>query len=221
MTMAPSQLGAFVKSDPSRETPNLQYHIQPLTLPKFGEPLDPFPAFTASVANMRPTSRGSVRITAPEPAAQPEIRPNYLVTDEDRHVAAALRARDAQHRLHAGAGEVPPRGVPPRPGVPERRGAGARPPATSPPPSSTPSAPARWAATTAAVVDPRLQGARPRRPARRRRLRHAHHHLRQHQLPDPDDRREGRRDDPWRMRAPVVAAPVPSPEVVTSGLRVR
>ena len=88
MTMAPSQLGAFVKSDPSRETPNLQYHIQPLTLPKFGEPLDPFPAFTASVANIRPTSRGSVRITAPEPTAHPEIRPNYLATAEDRHVAA-------------------------------------------------------------------------------------------------------------------------------------
>jgi choline dehydrogenase-like flavoprotein len=88
MTMAPSQLGAFVKSDASRETPNLQYHIQPLTLPKFGEPLDPFPAFTASVANVRPTSRGSVRITAPDPAAHPEIRPNYLSTVEDRHVAA-------------------------------------------------------------------------------------------------------------------------------------
>ena len=88
MTMAPSQLGAFVKSDASRETPNLQYHIQPLTLPKFGEPLDPFPAFTASVANIRPTSRGWVRITAPEPTAQPEIRPNYLATAEDRHVAA-------------------------------------------------------------------------------------------------------------------------------------
>jgi len=88
MTMAPSQLGAFVKSDSSRETPNLQYHIQPLTLTKFGEPLDPFPAFTASVANIRPTSRGSVRITSPEPAAPPEIRPNYLSSAEDRHVAA-------------------------------------------------------------------------------------------------------------------------------------
>ena len=88
MTMAPSQLGAFVKSDAARETPNLQYHIQPLTLPKFGEPLDPFPAFTASVANIRPTSRGWVRIAAPDPAAHPEIRPNYLSTAEDRHVAA-------------------------------------------------------------------------------------------------------------------------------------
>jgi choline dehydrogenase-like flavoprotein len=88
MTMAPSQLGAFVKSDPSRETPNLQYHVQPLTLPKFGEPLDPFPAFTASVANIRPTSRGFVRITSPDPDAHPEIRPNYLSTEEDRGVAS-------------------------------------------------------------------------------------------------------------------------------------
>jgi choline dehydrogenase-like flavoprotein len=88
MTMAPSQLGAFVKSDPSRETPNLQYHVQPLTLPKFGEPLDPFPAFTASVANIRPTSRGFVRITGPDPDAHPEIRPNYLSTEDDRRVAA-------------------------------------------------------------------------------------------------------------------------------------
>jgi choline dehydrogenase len=88
MTMAPSQLGAFVKSDPSRETPNLQYHVQPLTLPKFGEPLDPFPAFTASVANIRPTSRGYVRIASPDPEAHPEIRPNYLSTEDDRRVAA-------------------------------------------------------------------------------------------------------------------------------------
>jgi choline dehydrogenase-like flavoprotein len=69
MTMAPSQLGAFTRSDPSRDTPNLQYHVQPLTLPKFGEPLDPFPAFTASVCNVRPTSRGTVRITSPDPSS--------------------------------------------------------------------------------------------------------------------------------------------------------
>jgi choline dehydrogenase len=88
MTMAPSQLGAFTKSDPSRETPNLQYHVQPLTLVKFGEPLDPFPAFTASVCNVRPTSRGSVRITSADPTAHPAISPNYLATEEDRRVAA-------------------------------------------------------------------------------------------------------------------------------------
>ena len=88
MTMAPSQLGAFVKSDPSRDTPDLQYHVQPLTLPKFGEPLDPFPAFTASVANIRPTSRGWVRIKSADPGEHPQIRPNYLASAEDRHVAA-------------------------------------------------------------------------------------------------------------------------------------
>ncbi len=88
MSMAPSQLGSFARSDPSRETANLQYHIQPLTLPMFGEPLDPFPAFTASVCNLRPTSRGHVRISTPDSAAHPEIRPNYLSTDDDRRVAA-------------------------------------------------------------------------------------------------------------------------------------
>jgi choline dehydrogenase len=88
MTMAPSQLGCFTRSDPSRETPNIQYHVQPLTLPRFGEPLDPFPAFTASVANIRPTSRGHVRIVSPDPGVAPEIRPNYLATEDDRRVAA-------------------------------------------------------------------------------------------------------------------------------------
>jgi choline dehydrogenase len=88
MSMAPSQLGCFAKSDPSRETPNLQYHIQPLSLPSFGQPLDPFPAFTSSVCNLRPTSRGHVRIVSPDPMAPPEIRPNYLATGEDRRVAA-------------------------------------------------------------------------------------------------------------------------------------
>ncbi len=88
MTMSPSQLGCFTRSDPSRETPNIQYHVQPLTLPKFGEPLDPFPAFTASVCNVRPTSRGSVHIASPDPDTPPDIRPNYLATEDDRQVAA-------------------------------------------------------------------------------------------------------------------------------------
>ncbi|MEO0670737.1 MAG: GMC family oxidoreductase N-terminal domain-containing protein [Pseudomonadota bacterium] len=88
MSMAPSQLGTFAKSDGSRETANLQYHIQPLSLPKFGEPLDPFPAFTASVCNLRPTSRGAVKITSTDPTAHPSIRPNYLSTEDDRQVAA-------------------------------------------------------------------------------------------------------------------------------------
>ena len=88
MSMAPSQLGTFAKSDPGRETANLQYHIQPLSLDKFGEPLDPFPAFTASVCNLRPVSRGHVHIASPEPTVHPEIRPNSLSEEEDRQVAA-------------------------------------------------------------------------------------------------------------------------------------
>ena len=88
LTMAPSQLGAFAKSDPARETPDLEYHVQPLSLEKFGEPLHPFPAFTASVCNLRPESRGSVRLRSADPLAAPAIRPNYLSADRDRKVAA-------------------------------------------------------------------------------------------------------------------------------------
>ena len=88
LTMAPSQLGAFTRSDPSQDRPNLQYHIQPLSLDKFGDPLHPFPAFTASVANLRPTSRGAIKLKSADPAAAPAIRPNYLATPEDRRVAA-------------------------------------------------------------------------------------------------------------------------------------
>jgi choline dehydrogenase-like flavoprotein len=88
LTMAPSQLGGFTRSDPSQKTANLEYHIQPLSLDRFGDPLHPFPAFTASVANLRPTSRGSVRIGSPDPLAAPKIRPNYLSTDADRGIAA-------------------------------------------------------------------------------------------------------------------------------------
>ena len=87
MTMSPSQLGIFAKSDPSRETANLQYHVQPLSLDRFGEPLHPFPAFTASVCNLRPESRGTVRATSPDPFPSPSIRPNYLSTHADRQVA--------------------------------------------------------------------------------------------------------------------------------------
>jgi choline dehydrogenase len=89
LTMAPSQLGAFAKSDPSRGTPDLEYHVQPLLLGKFGDPLHPFPAFTASVCNLRPQSRGTVRIRSREPTAAPAIAPNYLASEADRIVAAA------------------------------------------------------------------------------------------------------------------------------------
>ena len=87
MTMPPSQTGAFVKSDPSQRTANLEYHLQPISLDRFGVPPHKFPAFTASVCNLRPTSRGHVSITSADPRAYPAIAPNYLSTDEDRKVA--------------------------------------------------------------------------------------------------------------------------------------
>ena len=88
MTMAPSQLGAFTKSDPTQDRANIQYHVQPLSLEKFGEPLHPFPAFTASVANIRPTSRGALTLKSADPTQPPAIAPNYLATPEDQLVAA-------------------------------------------------------------------------------------------------------------------------------------
>ena len=87
LTMPPSQLGAFAKSDPSQANANIEWHVQPLSLDKFGEPLHPFPAITPSVCNLRPTSRGQVRIKSADPLAPPSIRLNYLSTEEDQQVA--------------------------------------------------------------------------------------------------------------------------------------
>jgi choline dehydrogenase len=88
MSMAPSQLGAFARSDDSLETPDLEFHVQPLTLEAFGQPLHPFSAFTASVCHLRPESRGSVTLRSPDPKDAPAIQPNYLSTETDRMVAA-------------------------------------------------------------------------------------------------------------------------------------
>lgn len=88
MSMAPSQLGAFTRSEPGRNHANVEFHVQPLSLDAFGEPLHPFPAITASVCNLNPTSRGRIDIGSPRPEDAPRIRPNYLSTDEDRRVAA-------------------------------------------------------------------------------------------------------------------------------------
>jgi choline dehydrogenase len=88
MSMAPSQLGAFTRSDPSQAWPNIEYHVQPLSLDAFGEPLHSFPAFTASVCNLSPSSRGTVNIQSADFSQAPLIAPNYLSTDEDRRVAA-------------------------------------------------------------------------------------------------------------------------------------
>ena len=89
MAMAPSQFGIFTKSDPSNETANIEYHVQPLSLDAFGEPLHTFPAITVSVCNLRPESRGDCHITQNDPRVPPAIRPNYLSTEADRMVAAS------------------------------------------------------------------------------------------------------------------------------------
>jgi choline dehydrogenase len=88
MTMAPSQLGIFLRSDPAQSRANIEFHVQPLSLDKFGEPLHDFPAITLSTCNLRPTSRGTVRLKSSDPKVAPMIAPNYLATAEDRSVAA-------------------------------------------------------------------------------------------------------------------------------------
>jgi choline dehydrogenase len=88
LTMAPSQLGLFTRSDKDQERANLQFHVQPLSLDKFGDPLHKFPAFTASACNLRPTSRGTVRLRSGNASDAPAIKPNYLATEEDRRIAA-------------------------------------------------------------------------------------------------------------------------------------
>jgi choline dehydrogenase-like flavoprotein len=107
LTMAPSQLGLFTRSDRDQPRANLQYHIQPLSLDRFGEPLHKFPAFTASVCNLQPTSRGTLRLRSHEPTDAPMIRPNYLSTEEDRRIAASairltrrIAAQPALARFH-------------------------------------------------------------------------------------------------------------------------
>lgn len=89
LAMAPSQLGAFAKSDGARPSANLEYHVQPLSLDRFGDPLHRFPAFTASVCDLQPTSRGNVHVAARDAAAAPAIAPRYLSTEADRETAAA------------------------------------------------------------------------------------------------------------------------------------
>jgi choline dehydrogenase len=88
LTMAPSQLGLFTRSDKGQERANIQFHVQPLSLDKFGDPLHTFPAFTMSVCNLQPESRGTVRLRSRDPAAAPVIAPNYLAAESDRRVAA-------------------------------------------------------------------------------------------------------------------------------------
>ena len=102
LTMAPSQLGIFTRSDPRQERANIQFHVQPLSLDKFGEPLHRFPAITIAACNLRPTSRGTIRIKSDTPDQAPAIAPNYLSTPEDRQVAAdAIRVTRRLMKQHA------------------------------------------------------------------------------------------------------------------------
>jgi choline dehydrogenase len=89
MSMAPSPFGMFTKSGPDCETPDLEYHVQPLSTDRLGDPLHPFSTITVSVCNLRPTSVGSVHTTPARPEARPDIRLNYLTTPEDRRIAVA------------------------------------------------------------------------------------------------------------------------------------
>ena len=147
LTMPPSQLGAFARSDPAQPTPNIEWHVQPLSLDKFGDPLHPFPAITPSVCNLRPTSRGWVRILSPDPAAYPGDQAELPVD------AGGPQGRRGRHALHAphhggeGAGEIRAGGVSARARRTKRSRAREERPASWAPPSSTRSAPARWAAT--------------------------------------------------------------------------
>jgi choline dehydrogenase-like flavoprotein len=100
--MAPSQLGIFTRSDDRQERANIQFHVQPLSLDKFGEPLHRFPAITVAACNLRPTSRGTIKIKSAALDQPPSIAPNYLSTSEDRQVAAdAIRVTRRLMKQHA------------------------------------------------------------------------------------------------------------------------
>ena len=145
LTMAPSQLGIFTRSDPHRDRANIQFHVQPLSLDKFGDPLHRFPAITVSACNLQPTSRGTVRIRSAAPTEAPAIAPNYL---DDRRRPPGRRRRHPHHAAAdaaKGAGAVSPRRNSfPAPPSATTRPRWQKPPATSAPRSSIPSAPPRW-----------------------------------------------------------------------------
>ena len=199
MSMAPSQMGAFARSSPEQATPNLQFHVQPLSLDRFGEPLHSFGAITISVCNLRPTSRGGVHAASPDPTAPPTIQPNYLSTPEDERVAVESLRLVRRIVARPPLARFSPQESQPGPNVTgdaELLAAARRLSTTIFHPVGT--AKMGLASDPHSVSGRAAAGVRRRRPPRRRRLGHAAHHLRQHQLADPDDRREGRADDPRR-----------------------
>ncbi len=117
LTMAPSQLGIFTRSSPEHTRPNIQFHVQPLSLDKFGDPLHRFPAITVSACNLRPTSRGDITIRGADPTLSPRIAPGYLSTPEDRQVAADAIRVTRQLMAQAGLAGFKPSEYLPGPSV--------------------------------------------------------------------------------------------------------
>ncbi|WP_170596331.1 GMC family oxidoreductase [Ruegeria arenilitoris] len=122
MAMAPSQFGMFTKSDPMLATPDLEFHVQPLSTDRLGDPLHPFPAITVSVCNLRPESRGHCHITTPDPKAQPEIRLNYLSAERDRQVAVTSVQQARQVMAARALAPYHPQEVLPGPEINDQQG---------------------------------------------------------------------------------------------------
>ena len=119
LTMAPSQLGIFMKSSDCHQRANIEFHVQPLSLDKFGEPLHGFPAITVAACNLRPTSRGEIVTPSADPAAKPVIRPNYLTTEADRKVAADAMLVTRELMRQPAVSRLSPEEYSPGPSVPD------------------------------------------------------------------------------------------------------
>ena len=203
LTMAPSQLGIFTRSDPHRERANIQFHVQPLSLDKFGDPLHRFPAITVSACNLQPTSRGTVRIRSAKPDEAPSIAPNYLSTDDDRQVAADAIRTTRRLMKQSGSNDTPGR-IPARPQRRRRR----RVAGESRRRYRHHDLPSRRDGEDGHSLRSHGRGRRApalprhRGTARRRCVCHADDHVGQHQYADGDDRGESCRDDfgGWALR---------------------